>query len=648
MKNIFLVLLNLCSSCLSYPLTNKGISMKKKENLLNSSDQIQTTVLTKLQSLYSENISLENLQQLDLLLNEIDELHSIALFFKYVHDDTTQKNLASKVYEDTKIFLINEVYNKNLYTYINKYTSLETENENKQFINSLILDLKRNGLHKENFLKISKKAIEIEQIKTKMSEQLLVANSTTIKLEPNETEGLPAHMLEKNTKSGLSISIASDLQGVFKFAKQSPVRKKFYLAANKRGQINEKDFKAYLQLSQEYASMLGFENFTEYALSDRMVQNKQNFFKLQKQIEIPLKEQFKKDLELLKNEFTITNLQPWDISYYSSLYSKKYFNIDPLEIRQYFEIDFVLNKLLEIYTSTFQIKFTKTLLDHSNSWTEDPIYKIDFYDDQKTLGTLFLDLFPRPEKQKYGHFAQFTLAKRTKNTLASCAIVGNFQRKTDAEPSLLSYYEINTLAHELGHAFHTLTSNVEYHYLSGTSVKHDFVEVPSQLFEKWLDDAKIFQSLSKHYKTQEKISLEKIAQLKHSSEFLKSLKHLNQLKMSEADLRLFSGESMENPQKLYHSLLSTVLPLPENLFTLYSFEHLFGGYEAGYYGYLWSEVIVEDLNSRFKTNYLDPKVGQAFKEKILSKGASKEPNELLNDFLGRPFNSDAFIKFIHN
>lgn len=621
--------------------------MNQQAHLLNESSTIQTKTLQKLSTLYKNDPSISDLHQLDVILNEIETLNAIAHFFQYVHDQKETKTLAARVYEETKNFIIEKIYNQDLYNYIKKYTSFQLENEDLQFVQSLVLDLKKSGLDKENFSEISKKFIERETIKTKMSQQLLQANTETIKLKDNELEGLPPHIIDKNNKEGLSISIASDIQGVLKFSENADIRKKFYIASNKRGKINENDFKTYLRLSQEYAEMLDFQDFTSYTLSSRMVENKENFFELQKKIEIPLKRKFQQDSDLLKKEFNLTSLNPWDISHYTSRYSKKYFNIDPLELRQYFEMDFVLNRLLEIYTSTFQLRFEKKLLSSQESWTKDPIYEVTFYDQDKKLGTLFLDLFPRPEEQKYGHFAQFTLTKRTENTLASCAIVGNFQRKTEQEPSLLSYSEVNTLAHELGHAFHTITSNVNYYYLSGTSVKHDFVEVPSQLFEKWLDDLNLFRSLSSHYKTKEPISEKKFKELKESLKFFHSLKYLNQLKMSEADLRLFSGESMENPQKLFHSLLSEVLNIPKDLYTLYSFEHLFGGYEAGYYGYLWSEVIVEDLNSQFKDNYTNQDLGKKFKETILSQGAKKEPQDLLKDFLGRSFNSDAFISYIN-
>lgn len=645
MKNIFLFLSSLYFiSCKTNP---KELSMNQQAHLLNESSTIQTKTLQKLSTLYKNDPSISDLHQLDVILNEIETLNAIAHFFQYVHDQKETKTLAARVYEETKNFIIEKIYNQDLYNYIKKYTSFQLENEDLQFVQSLVLDLKKSGLDKENFSEISKKFIERETIKTKMSQQLLQANTETIKLKDNELEGLPPHIIDKNNKEGLSISIASDIQGVLKFSENADVRKKFYIASNKRGKINENDFKTYLRLSQEYAKMLDFQDFTSYTLSSRMVENKENFFELQKKIEIPLKKKFQQDSDLLKKEFNLTSLNPWDISHYTSRYSKKYFNIDPLELRQYFEMDFVLNRLLEIYTSTFQLRFEKKLLSSQESWTKDPIYEVTFYDQDKKLGTLFLDLFPRPKEQKYGHFAQFTLTKRTENTLASCAIVGNFQRKTEQEPSLLSYSEVNTLAHELGHAFHTITSNVNYYYLSGTNVKHDFVEVPSQLFEKWLDDLNLFRSLSSHYKTKEPISEKKFKELKESLKFFHSLKYLNQLKMSEADLRLFSGESMENPQKLFHSLLSEVLNIPKDLYTLYSFEHLFGGYEAGYYGYLWSEVIVEDLNSQFKDNYTNQDLGKKFKETILSQGAKKEPQDLLKDFLGRSFNSDAFISYIN-
>jgi thimet oligopeptidase len=227
------------------------------------------------------------------------------------------------------------------------------------------------------------------------------------------------------------------------------------------------------------------------------------------------------------------------------------------------------------------------------------------------------------------------------------AIVCNFAPPTKERPALLSHDEVETLFHEFGHIMHQGLTTAPYSYLSGTNVPTDFVEMPSQILEHWAWDAQILKQVSLHYKTGEPLPDELIERLIATRHFNEARIYTRQVLLALYDFTLHTqyADPIETWKRLYKEI-GTLDPL-ENTHWPAGFGHLMGGYDAGYYSYLWSKVYADDLFTRFKRDGLmNPQAGQAYRQLILEPGDTKDQMELMKQFLGREPNSDAFFELM--
>jgi metallopeptidase MepB len=299
------------------------------------------------------------------------------------------------------------------------------------------------------------------------------------------------------------------------------------------------------------------------------------------------------------------------------------------------------------------------------SWHED-VKIFTVWDDEEEggsfVGYLYLDLHPR--EGKYGHAANFSLQPGylypdgTRRYPAT-ALVCNFSKPTATKPSLLKHDEVVTLFHELGHGIHDLAGRTKYSRFHGTSVVGDFVEAPSQMLENWCWTPSVLKSLSKHYKTGEQIPDELIDRQIAAKHVNDAIFNLRQLHFGIFDMTVHTPKSHEeaesiNYSELYNNLRTQIAGLkgPEALglksdwgHGQATFGHLIGGYDAGYYGYLSSQVYSTDMfYSVFKKDPMSKKEGRRYRHMVLEKGGSQEEMKTLEDFLGRPPSTKAFYE----
>jgi Zn-dependent oligopeptidase len=275
---------------------------------------------------------------------------------------------------------------------------------------------------------------------------------------------------------------------------------------------------------------------------------------------------------------------------------------------------------------------------------------LDVFDDGKKVAHLMFDLFPR--RGKYGHACHWSMAHGSYRAelggyeAPTSVIIANYSKATKQNPTLLTFWDVEALYHEFGHACHALLTRAQYASQSGTSVRQDFVETPSQLFEMWLGDNEYLKSVSSHYKTRKHLSLDVI-------EKIQSMRNVQALDQNFRTfvLALFDLKVHLNPKGNILSIRDKILKdygyfkISKTSLWPASFSHIFGGYDVGYYGYMWALVYSYDIFSRFKKEGLmNKKVGMEFKRKILEKGDSEDPIKLMTDFLGRKPNNKAFLE----
>jgi thimet oligopeptidase len=473
-----------------------------------------------------------------------------------------------------------------------------------------------------------------------------------------DLEGLPAVFLARLVKSPDGkfrvTTKSTDYIQVMENAKKASTRKAMALAYLNRGSPeNTKLLEEAITLRGKIASLLGFASWADVQIDGRMAKSSKNVLDFLTGLKAKLIARKEQDLaKLLEFKKTIEPnakaVNAEDVAYLSYQLKKKKFAFDDNRVAEYFPAEKTMEGLFEIYSVLFGVKFFE--VKNAPVWADGvTLYEIKDTATGNLRAYFYKDTTPR--EGKYGHAAAFTLISGQKvgtdYTKPISAIVANFTPPANGRPSLLLHDEVETLFHEFGHIMHQTLTRAPYASLSGSRVAQDFVEAPSQMLENWVWNAEILKKISSHYKTDEKIPDELIAKLVAAKDFNQGYGYIRQLLFAFFDLKIHSEQGPIDVTKTYNEMYKELFgyDVIEDSHFPAGFGHLMGGYDAGYYGYLWSEVYAQDLFSRFeKEGLLNPKTGADYRRAILEPGNMREPGDLLREFLGREPNSDAFYR----
>ena len=409
---------------------------------------------------------------------------------------------------------------------------------------------------------------------------------------------------------------------------------------------NKKNINAITNLRIEKAKLFGFDNFAEYALDDRMAKHPDKAYKLLDQVWKPAlkvaKTEAKELAELMHAEGTKGDLKPWDWWYYAEKLREKKYAISEDELRQYFELNNVLEGAYKVANKLWGLTF-EPLKDM-------PVYHpdVDVYlvkeTNGKEVGIFYTDFHPRAGKRGGAWMTSYRKQSGLgqDRVLPVISIVCNFSQATEDKPALISFEEVTTLFHEFGHALHGLLSNCQYEYLSGTAVLKDYVELPSQIMENWAAEPEVLKLYAKHYKTGASIPDALIAKLEKSKHFNQGFATVEYMSAAYLD---FAYQTLTDTTTLdinafEKETMDKVGLIPEIIVRYRSgyFNHVFtnNSYAAGYYNYMWAEVLDADAFAAFKTNGIfDQKTAKAFRANILEKGGTDDPMHLYLKFRGK-------------
>lgn len=490
----------------------------------------------------------------------------------------------------------------------------------------------------------------------------IAQDNSSITVTREELTGLEDNFIAtlKTTADGLYI-LGVDYPTYFMVMDNCSVaqtRQKHYLAFNNRAYpANNTLLITIMEKRDQLAKLLGYVDFAHYDIDKQMAHTPERahafITDLAQKSSPKLQTEMAMFTQELPESIVLTKdgkLQPWDFSYLENNYKKTHFNLDEQKIAEYFPMKRTIDELLDIYRQFFSIEFKE--VSSNGLWHEDAtMVQVYNKEGNELLGTLILDLYPRPNK--YSHAAHTTIIPATYATgsrIPDVSIVlANFTKPTKEKPSLLKRSEVQTFFHEFGHALHAILGATEIASLSGTHTKTDFVELPSQMLEEWLTDKDILKKVSGHYLTGESLPDDIIDTIINLKKLTTGYFVTRQTYLSSLALSYFSdlNSIKKNPHTIMKQLFTTMLPqiayIADNHFYA-SFGHL-TGYGAKYYGYLWSKVFSLDLFATIKQHgLLNPEIGQKYVKEILSKGGAQDPNELLYNFLGREPNAQAFLQ----
>mgnify|MGYP002629069421 CR=1 FL=1 len=426
-------------------------------------------------------------------------------------------------------------------------------------------------------------------------------------------------------------------------------REELYTAWMNRGKTAEYStteiINEILVLREQKAKLLGYNNFAEYSVSKNMAKTPDRVYELLLGLWQPSLEKAKaeaKELQTLMNtEGVKGDLKSWDWWYYTEKLRKEKYDLDENELRPYFSLEAVKKGAFELSERLYGIKFIKR--------NDIPVYHedVEAYElteaDGTHIGIFYLDYFPRASKRGGAWMEAYRKQAGSGKDAITPIIcnVGNFTKPTADAPSLLSVDEVLTLFHELGHGLHGFLSSVEYQTISGTSVKRDFVELPSQIMENWALEPELLKLYAYHYKTGELIPQELVEKIQLSSQFnqgfttteylaasLLDMDYHTAENASDIDIEAFEKESMD---KL--GLIDAIIPRYKTNYFAHSFSG--DGYAAGYYVYIWAAVLDADAYEAFvEQGIFNPELGQSFRDNIISKGGSDDPMALFVNFRG--------------
>ena len=308
----------------------------------------------------------------------------------------------------------------------------------------------------------------------------------------------------------------------------------------------------------------------------------------------------------------------------------------------------MLEGLFEITQTVFGLRY-RALPDAPVWHPEVRAYRMTDAATGDLIAHFYMDLHPRPGK--FGHAAVFPLLPAASDLdgerlRPACAIAANFTRPAADRPPLLLHDEVVTLFHEFGHVLHMSLAQTEFARFSSANTEADFVEAPSQIMENWCWEASSLRSFARHYQTGSPIPEELVARLTAARNLNAGLRNLRQIMLGQIDLELHGPRPPADLEEMLRRRAATGLfPHHEGTFFPASFGHLLGGYDAGYYGYLWSQVFGEDMFSRFaREGVLSPAVGMDYRRCVLEPGGSRDAQQMLKDFLGRPPDNRAFLR----
>lgn len=353
---------------------------------------------------------------------------------------------------------------------------------------------------------------------------------------------------------------------------------------------------------------------------------------------------------LLDADHPSEQLSSWDWVFYDDQQAKTEFGVDQNEVAKYFPLEPVVAAMLEITAEVFGIRYEPVAT--IGTWHPDVrTYQIIDADTERPMAVFFLDLHPRDGK--YTHAACWSLQKGCRLDDGTyrqpyAGVLANFTKPTPKTPSLLEHDEVLTLFHEFGHVLHECLTDVDLGKFAGFDTEWDFVEAPSQIMENWTWNADVLRRFAKHHETGAPIPHELVEGLVALRDHNIALKLLRQVYYGTMDLDFHTsgptpdlGEIDRNAHRL------TLLPFHEDTAFAAGFGHLLGGYDAGYYGYLWSMVYGDDMFSVFESEgVLSPEVGRRYRREILAPGSSRDAIEHLRAFLGREPSTNAFMKKI--
>ncbi|EDM70516.1 peptidyl-dipeptidase, putative [Roseobacter sp. AzwK-3b] len=500
----------------------------------------------------------------------------------------------------------------------------------------------------------------LAELGTQFSQNLLADEAEWfMELDEQALENLPDFLVDAARSAGREkgveapvITLSRSLVVPFlQFSERRDLRERAFRAWEARGAMGgETDNRAItaeiLRLRQERAQLLGYESFAAYKLETEMAKTPERVRDLLMQVWEPACAQAEKDAailtEMMQADGINGELRPWDWRYYAEKRRLAEHDLDEAALKPYLTLDNMIAAAFGVANRLFGLEFQP--LDIALYHPDCRAWEVTR--NGRHVAVFIGDYFARASKRS-GAWCS-AMRGQAKQPKVQGPVVINVCNFAKGEPALLGYDDARTLFHEFGHALHHLLSDVNYESISGTSVARDFVELPSQLYEHWLEVPEVLETYARHYRTGEAMPRELLDKMLKAANFDQGFQTVEYVASAMVDLAFHEGDAPDDPMTKQRETLEK-MGMPSAITMRHAtphFAHVFSGdgYSSGYYSYMWSEVMDADAFAAFEAGPFDEDAAKSLETHILSRGGSEDPEALYTAFRGRLPGVEALLK----
>ncbi len=608
------------------------------------------------------------LHALDRMTEKLDYAMSVVRHLESVATTPELRAAFNAVHPKVSAFYASLPLNEALYKSIQRYAATDEARAltgtMRRYLTKTIDSFKRHGAELDPAGKARLKEIDVAlaEATTKFSENVLDSTNAwdlTI-TDEKKLAGLPPSAIaaarasaESKGREGWRFTLqAPSYMAVMTYLDDQEIRREMWHAYNRRASEGDHDNRPLivkiLGLRKEKAQLLGFRDFADLVLDDRMAHTGDRAQQFIADLRAKTEKRFREENQELE-AFANRKLEPWDIGYWAEKQRAALYDFDEEALRPYFPLEKVVAGMFEIFGRVLGIRVTE---EHGVPAWDSQVKSYGIHDaaTNQYLGSFYADWYPRENKRGGAWMDTLITGNPMQNEPHLGMICGNLTPPVDGKPALLTHREVETIFHEFGHLLHHLLSRVEVRSLSGTSVAWDFVELPSQIMENWCWERQSLDLFAKHYETGAPIPEDLFQKMRRAKTFRAANAQMRQLGFGFVDLALHrEWDGKSDVIRYSRDILQQFAPapLPEDYAMITGFTHLFAspvGYGAGYYSYKWAEVLDADAFTRFRQEgVFNEATGRDYREKILARGDSEDPAALYRSFMGRDPDPDALL-----
>ena len=609
--------------------------------------------LKQLESVTGARTVANTLEPYDEALIELDAVGGQASLIENVHPDAAVRSAAERMSQKASGLATELSLNRGVYDALVALDLATADAETRFYVERTLRDFRLSGVDRDEATraKVSKLREELVEIGQEFARNIRSDRRSVTVDSAAELAGLPDDYIARHAPGADGkITITTDYPDavpVFSYARNESLRQRLFVEfQNRAWPANVKVLDSLLAKRHELATLLGFQHWADYVTADKMVGNAAKASEFVDRIVALSGARAATDYATLlkrkqRDEPGATSVTSWESNYWSEQVRRSDYDFDAQSVRPYFPYEAARQGVLDVASKLYGVTFERVNVPVWHPSVE----CWEMREQSKLVGRFYLDMHPRADK--FSHAAEFDIRTGVAGRqIPEAALVCNFPGGDPGDPGLMEHADVRTLFHEFGHLFHALLGGRRrWAGIGGIRTEHDFVEVPSQLFEEWIWEHEVLSTFAKHHQTGEAIPAEQVTRMTSASEFGKGLGVRRQMVFARISLTAFDRD----PTGMDFDALVEKVQTDYQPFAFVPGTHMqcaFGhleGYSAAYYTYMWSLVISKDFFGRFQgAGLLKPDVSMEYRKKVLEAGGSRPATELVKDFLGRDFAFDAY------